>query len=111
MGYPLIFEKPPGRNKDEITAIYYAAKKSGVSVRTTFNRRYTPLVLKLSGKELVSSTEMFEESEFYEENRSFFEYVRSGGKAENDILSGIVPVEIADCIRKRIPFYETKKYL
>lgn len=238
MGYPLILEKPPGRNKDEISAIYYAAKKSGVSVRTAFNRRYTPLVLKLKellkdekiynityqmyrknradadfsttsihaidcvsniaggsykrvdfnyqeipevgenvaniylngilengavaqislvpmggtvaerisvntnkaayfvelpfwsnvdspgclvridgneithrilGDELVSSPEMFEESGFYEENRSFFEYVRSGGKVVNDILSGIDSVEIADCIRKRLPFYEVKK--
>ena len=236
LGYPLILEKPPGRNREEILAIERAANESGVSVRTAFNRRYTPLVQKLkellgdekimnityqmyrrgrsepdfsttsihaidavsfvggagyknvsitfqelpeagenvanyyltgelengavvqislvpmggsvaerisvntekatyfvelpfwkncdspgtltrvegaeithkiSGESLVDSTEMFEESGFYEENRSFFEHLRSGDDVINDIQSGIQSVEIADCIRKRIREYRT----
>ena len=52
LGYPLILEKPPGRNREEILAIDRAAREAGVSVRTAFNRRYTPLVQKL--KELLA---------------------------------------------------------
>ena len=234
LGYPLILEKPPGRNRAEVVAIAEAGREAGVSVRTAFNRRYTPLVEKLisligderilnityqmyrrgrkdadfsttsihaidavrfiagsayrhldltfqelpaagkdvaniylngvtengtvvqlslvpmggtvcerisvnteaatyfvelpfwknfdspgslirvvgaevthriAGDALVSSTEMFEESGFYEENRSFFEHVRAGGPVINDTLDGVQAVEIADCIRKRIPEY------
>ena len=54
----------------------------------------------ITGNSLVDSTEMFEESGFYEENRSFFEAVRSGDKTEN-VSSGLQSVEIADYIRKR----------
>ena len=234
LGYPLILEKPPGRNREEVVAIAEAAAEAGVSVRTAFNRRYTPLVEKLieligderilnityqmyrrgrsdpdfsttsihaidavrfiagspyqhldlafqelpeageevanvymngrmasgtvvqlslvpmggtvcerisvntdeatyfvelpfwkncdspglltrlvgaqithrvTGDELVSSTEMFEESGFYQENRSFFEHLRRGGEVINDTLDGVQAVEIADCIRKRITEY------
>ena len=234
LGYPLILEKPPGRNREEVAAIAAAAEEAGVSVRTAFNRRYTPLVEKLieligherilnityqmyrrgrrdpdfsttsihaidavrfiagspyrhidlnfqelpeageevaniylngttesgtvvqhslvpmggtvserisvntdaatyfvelpfwknydspgslvrivgaeathriSGDSLVFSTEMFEESGFYEENRSFFEHLRAGGAVKNDTADGMQAVEIADCIRKRIRHY------
>ena len=50
-GYNIIMEKPPGKNVEEIKLMIKAAKESGVNVRTAFNRRYTPLVLKL--KELL----------------------------------------------------------
>lgn len=229
MGYPLILEKPPGRNVEETKKLINAAKNSGVTVRVAFNRRYTPLlkVLKefvqketvrnityqmyrkdrrdddfstttihaidavkfiadsdyknvdfiyqniegenenvaniylngvfesgavaqlslvamggtvverisvntdcaayfvelpfwsnpdspgkltrlvgddvtdiITGDSLVDSTKMFEESGFYEENRSFFELVRTGDKSQ-DVESGLQSVEIADYIRKR----------
>lgn len=58
------------------------------------------------GDSLVDSTEMFEESGFYEENRSFFEHLRRGKDPVNDILSGVQSVEIADLIRKRAAFYK-----
>ena len=61
---------------------------------------------KISGESLVDSTEMFEESGFYEENRSFFEHLRSGKGVMNDTQGGIQSVEIADCIRKRIREYK-----
>lgn len=47
MGYPLILEKPPGRNKKEVKKLISAAKESGVTVRVAFNRRYTPLLAAL----------------------------------------------------------------
>ena len=50
-GYNIIMEKPPGKNKEEIFLMMEAAKESKVNVRTAFNRRYTPLILKL--KELL----------------------------------------------------------
>ena len=52
------------------------------------------------GDSLIDSTEMFLESGFYQENRDFFEAVRSGDYTE-DVSSGLQSVEIADCIRKR----------
>ena len=60
----------------------------------------------ISGDELVDSTEMYEESGFYEENRGFFEYLREKGEVTSDILSGIQPVEIADYLRKRKTEYK-----
>ena len=47
MGYPLILEKPPGRNIDEAKALIKAANDSKVTVRVAFNRRYTPLLMAL----------------------------------------------------------------
>ena len=54
-GYDIIMEKPPGKNKEEILLMMKAAEESGVNVRTAFNRRYTPLILKL--KELLKKDE------------------------------------------------------
>ncbi len=46
-GCHIIMEKPPGKNTDEIRHLLAVAKESGVSVRTAFNRRYTPLITEL----------------------------------------------------------------
>ena len=46
-GCNVILEKPPGKNIGEIRRMQAAAKEYGVSVRTSFNRRYTPLILEL----------------------------------------------------------------
>lgn len=234
-GYPLFLEKPPGRTREEIERIHAAAERAGVTVYTAFNRRYTPLVMRLkeflrderiytityqmyrynrrdadfsttsihaldavrhivgsdyktahltfqelpeagenvanihisaemengalaqlslvpmggvivervtvntdrasyfmelpfwenidspgrlrrmaenkithdiSGAELVDECVMFEESGFYEENRQFFEHIRRGDARVNDLPLAIAPVELADCIRRRIPIYE-----
>ena len=56
-GYNIILEKPPGLNKNEIEEMIKVAEKSGVFVRTSFNRRYTPLILKL--KELIKDKRIF----------------------------------------------------
>ena len=47
LGYPLILEKPPGRNVEETKQLVKAAVESGVTVRVAFNRRYTPLLVAL----------------------------------------------------------------
>lgn len=234
-GYAVLLEKPPGRNTEEISRILSQAQEAGVSVRSAFNRRYTPLVMKLrqlmegerilnityqmyrrnrrdadfsttaihaidavkhiagceyesvdflyqnlpehgeqvaniymtgrmengsvvqltlvpmggttvervtvntdrasyfaelpfwsnpdcpgrvrrmagnevtddiSGDRLVDECTPFEESGFYEENRSFFEQLRNNAPVHCDLQAAIQPVEIADCIRRRIARYE-----
>ena len=47
MGYPLILEKPPGKNTAETERLMQVAKDSHVTVRVAFNRRYTPLLMAL----------------------------------------------------------------
>ena len=57
-GCHVILEKPPGRNTGECQAIADAANRAGVFVRTAFNRRYTPLIVKLKemlGEEKIRS--------------------------------------------------------
>lgn len=56
-GYHIILEKPPGLNSDQIGQMLAVAKEKGVFVRTSFNRRYTPLILKL--KELLAGKRIF----------------------------------------------------
>lgn len=233
-GYNIILEKPPGLNNEEINEMINAAEKSDVFVRTAFNRRYVPLILKLKdmikdqrifnityqmyrynrrdndfattaihaidtvkniagsdykkvdfvyqelpdigenvaniymncefengiigqitlvpmgggiseritvntllnsyyvelpfwnnidspgrlravtvnetvcdikGSELIDSTDMYEEMGFYEENRSFFELIRSGARKQSDLESGLQSVDIANYIRNRKAMY------
>lgn len=56
-GYNLILEKPPGLNREEAERILNAANEGKVYVRTAFNRRYTPLILKL--KESLKGKRIF----------------------------------------------------
>lgn len=55
----------------------------------------------ISGLDLSDSDEMFEVSGFYNENRLFFELIRSGAEPTCDLESGVQSVEIADCLRQR----------
>ncbi len=55
----------------------------------------------ISGLDLSDSEEMFETSGFYDENRLFFELIRSGAEPTCDLESGVQSVEIADCLRQR----------
>lgn len=61
-GYNIILEKPPGRNREELELMSKTAKECGVNVRTSFNRRYTPLVTELkkrldeSGEKIINIT-------------------------------------------------------
>ena len=64
------------------------------------------IILDISGAELIDSGEMFEEMGFYEENRSFFELIKSDVKPFSDLKSGLQSIEIAECLEKRIKVYE-----
>ena len=59
------------------------------------------IVQDISGLELSDSEEMFETSGFYDENRLFFELIRSGAEPFCDLESAVQSVEIADCLRQR----------
>jgi len=53
LGYPLIMEKPPGMTVEEIDRMIAATDATGAAAQVSFNRRYTPLVIRM--KELVDS--------------------------------------------------------
>lgn len=59
----------------------------------------------ITGMDLGCGQEMFETNGFYEENRAFFEDVRSKKFGRNDIRSALQSVEIAQCIRERADRY------
>jgi len=63
------------------------------------------VILDICGDELTDTKEMFEEMGFYEENRSFFELIRSGVKPFCDLSTGLQSIEIADCLEKRKTVY------
>ena len=44
MGYPVMIEKPPGRNRSEIQRIMMASRQSRKPVMCAFNRRYSPFL-------------------------------------------------------------------
>jgi len=48
LGYNLLTEKPPGMTVEECTGIINVVEKSGVKAAAAFNRRYMPLVKRLS---------------------------------------------------------------
>lgn len=59
----------------------------------------------LSGKEISDGEEPFETGGFYYENASFFDLLISGQKPQ-EIETTVQSVEVAECIRKRLPEYE-----
>ena len=63
------------------------------------------IVKEITGYELGEFESMFEYSGFYAENAEFFDCIREGRRPEGDIRSGLQSVEIADCIRKKLPEY------
>jgi len=50
MGYPVLMEKPPGINREEVSRIIEAAQKTGIANQVAFNRRYTPIVNELKNR-------------------------------------------------------------
>ncbi len=58
-GYPLLTEKPPGLNLEEIDRLSAAAQSSGMIHQVAFNRRFTPLI-----KELKHSLENLDVQHF-----------------------------------------------
>jgi len=46
-GVPLLMEKPPGETKNDTLRLIEAAEKSGALHLVAFNRRYSPLIIKM----------------------------------------------------------------
>ena len=46
-GIPVMMEKPPGRNREEILAIIEASRKTNTPAMVAFNRRYSPLLTQM----------------------------------------------------------------
>ncbi len=59
-----------------------------------------------SGLDMTSSQEMYITNGFYDENKNFFDHVRRGEKCKDDVRSCLQSVEIAECIKNRVEFYE-----
>lgn len=59
----------------------------------------------LDGGTLEGADEMYIASGFYGENASFFDDLRAGRRPSGDLRSGLQAVEIADCLRQRLPEY------
>ena len=62
--------------------------------------------LSLSGSSVSGCWELYVLNGFYGENEAFSDDLRNGIRPPGDIESGLQPVEIAECIRKRSPIYE-----
>jgi myo-inositol 2-dehydrogenase / D-chiro-inositol 1-dehydrogenase len=63
------------------------------------------IVLELSGNGMPDGREAFEKEGFYYENKSFFDDIRAGRNPTGDLISALQSVEVAECIRKRLPEY------
>lgn len=63
------------------------------------------IVRDYTGNDMTDSKEMYERDGFYHENRSFFDDIRMGRVPSGDLKSALQSVEVADCIRKRMPEY------
>jgi predicted dehydrogenase len=68
--------------------------------------RDNALVKEISGGELCGSLEIFETNGFYREDEAFFDAIREGKQPVSQLRSAIQSVELGDCIRRRIPYYQ-----
>ena len=48
-GIPVMMEKPPGRNREEILHLIESAKRGNAPAMVAFNRRYSPLLAQMLG--------------------------------------------------------------
>jgi predicted dehydrogenase len=62
-------------------------------------------VVDISGDSICAADQMYINSGFYGENAAFLDDLRAGRRPVGDIASGLQSVEIADCIRRRLPEY------
>lgn len=60
-GYPVMIEKPPGRNRTEILRLIRASRQNHVPAMVAFNRRYSPLLAR--GTEILEQEVPGEEVE------------------------------------------------
>lgn len=66
--------------------------------------------LDLDGRDISGCLDEFILNGFYSENERFFDDIRCGRKPADDIASGIQSVELADCIRNRLPIYSPEYF-
>ncbi|MCK5806009.1 MAG: Gfo/Idh/MocA family oxidoreductase [Lentisphaeria bacterium] len=59
----------------------------------------------VAGDEVCDAECMYIASGFYGENAAFFDDLRAGRRPAGDVKSGLQSVEIADCMRHRLPEY------
>ncbi|MEN6313809.1 MAG: Gfo/Idh/MocA family oxidoreductase [Clostridiaceae bacterium] len=63
------------------------------------------VITDLTGKEISDGEEAYEAGGFYYENASFFDMLISGQNPQ-EIATAVQSVEVAECIRKRLPEYK-----
>lgn len=85
MGYPLILEKPPGRNREEALQMIGEAEKLGMANQVAFNRRYIPLVREL--KRLLESN--FSTGQIYNIRYDFYRAGRKDRDFSTTAIHGI----------------------
>jgi predicted dehydrogenase len=101
-GFPLILEKPPGRNREEALAILDAAEKEKTAHMVAFNRRFNPVIVALT-EELRNNFRPDEiqilQCEFYRVNRRDSDFATTA-------IHGIDTLRfIADADYEEIHFY------
>ena len=100
LGFPLMMEKPPGRNSDETMMILRAAEISGKIHQVAFNRRFIPVVEYLVN-ELKQSGEKIQNI-----GCEFFRYSRKDPDFASTAIHGIDAVKhIAGSDYSRVNFY------
>ena len=55
--------------------------------------------------QMPDDSQPFEKEGFYYENKIFFDDIRAGRRPAMDLQASLQSVEVADCIRKRLPAY------
>lgn len=66
------------------------------------------VIVDATGKEVSDGDDAFEYMGFYYENASFFDDIRAGRKPVCDLKSTVQSVEVAECIRNRMPEYRNE---
>ncbi len=108
-GFPVLLEKPPGRNSEETQMIIDAAKQKGVPAHVAFNRRYMPLLRELK-KALDSG---FTPEKIQHLNLDFYRSGRKDDDFSTTAIHGIDSVMfLSGSNYKHITFqYQSIKYL
>jgi predicted dehydrogenase len=101
-GFPLILEKPPGRNREEVLAIMDAAEKGKVPHMVAFNRRFNPVIVALT-EDLRNN---FRPDEIQTLQCEFYRVNRRDSDFSTTAIHGIDTLRfIADADYEEINFY------
>ena len=101
-GYPLLLEKPPGVNKQELAMIMRAAEKSKAPHMVAFNRRFTPVIEALYNK----IHGIYQKSEIQNIGCEFFRVGRTDDDFSTTSIHGIDTVRhLAGCVYESADFF------